>query len=129
MDITKNIRIENQLSKDHRVDALCITGKPNVERTSNNYLIKQVRKRNRQIHQCAILKGGKRKLNQLPYLIFGFRLFDKVQYENKECFIFARRTSGSFELRLLDGTKLYVKKSYKKLKLLEKRQTLLYYLI
>ena len=34
------------------------------------------------------------KLNQAPYLVKGFRLFDKVKYKGQECFIFGRRSSG-----------------------------------
>lgn len=45
--------------------------------------------------------------------------------ENQECFIFGRRSSGSFDIRLLDGTKLSAGVSYKKLKLIEKRKSYL----
>ena len=44
----------------------------------------QVRCQNRQIHKAKILKGGIRKLNQSKYETHGFRLFDKVKYDNKE---------------------------------------------
>jgi len=124
--ITKNIRIENKLPKKHRMDALCITGKPNIEKSDNKYLIKQVRKHNRQIHKSKILKGGKRKLNQSPYLVFNFRLFDKVEYKRQECFIFGRRQRGCFDLRKLDGTKIHANANVKELKLKEKRKTLIY---
>ena len=40
--------------------------------------------------------------------------------------IFGRRKSGQFDLRKLDGTKINASVSYKKLKLLEKRKTLLW---
>ncbi len=123
--ITKNTRITNNLPKEHRVDALCITGNPNVERLDNWYYIKQVRKHNRQIHKANILKGGKKKLNQAPYIVKEFRLFDKVEFEDKECFIFGRRSSGYFDLRTLNGTKIHASASYKKLELLEKQKSLL----
>jgi hypothetical protein len=48
-----------------------------------------------------------------------------VLYEGQECFIFGRRTSGYFDLRKLDGTKVRASAIYKKLKLLEKSTTLL----
>ena len=102
--ITKNNRIKNNLPKEHRIDALCITGNILVERLSYSYYIKQVRKHNRQIHKANIIKGGKKKLNQAPYMVKGFRLFDKIRYEGVECFIFGRRSSGYFDLRKLDGT-------------------------
>ena len=58
--ITKNNRIKNNLPKEHRIDALCITGNISVERLSYSYYIKQVRKHNRQIHKANIIKGGKK---------------------------------------------------------------------
>ena len=68
---------------------------------------------------------GERKLNQAPYLVKGFRLFDKVLYNGIECFIFGRRARGSFDIRMLDGTKVKAGISYKKLVLLEKRKNFL----
>ncbi|MGN0005361.1 MAG: HNH endonuclease, partial [Candidatus Gastranaerophilaceae bacterium] len=49
-------------------------------------------------------------------------LFDKVKYNSQECFIFARRSSGYFDLRRLNGTVISRAVSYKKIKLLEKRK-------
>ncbi|MCK5764092.1 MAG: HNH endonuclease, partial [Clostridiales bacterium] len=64
-------------------------------------------------------------LNQAPYLVKGFRLFDKVLFYNKECFIFGRRTSGYLDLRKLDGIVIHRSAGVKNLKLLEKQKTLL----
>jgi N6-L-threonylcarbamoyladenine synthase len=124
--ITKNTRITNNLPKEHRVDALCITGNPLVKRLQNYYYIKQVRRHNRQIHKANILKGGIKKLNQAPYFVKGFRLFDKVKFERIECFIFGRRSTGYFDLRRLDGTKVHRSASYKKLNILEMNKNLLW---
>ena len=124
--ITKNTRITNKLPKEHRIDALCITGNPIVKKLKTNYCVKQVRKHNRQIHKANILKGGEKKLNQAPYLVKGFRLFDKVKFEDRECFIFGRRNTGYFDLRILNGTKINASASVKKLKLLEVRNSLLW---
>lgn len=118
--ITKNTRIRNRLPKEHRVDALCIAGHPNVRRSVEWFCIKNTRRHNRQIHKVNLLKGGRKKLNQAPYEVQGFRLFDKVRYDGQECFIFGRRSSGYFDLRKMDGTKVSPSASYKKLKLLEK---------
>lgn len=74
---------------------------------------------NRQIHKATILKGGIRKNNQAPYIVKGFRLWDKVRYDGQECFISGRRTSGYFTLKKLDGTVITNSASYKKLQLLE----------
>jgi N6-L-threonylcarbamoyladenine synthase len=124
--ITKNTRIQNNLPKEHRIDALCITGNPQVKRLDYWYYIKQVRRHNRQIHKANILKGGKKKLNQAPYLVKGFRLFDKVKYKGEECFIFGRRSSGYFDLRKLDGTVIHRSANCKDLKLISKEKTLLW---
>jgi len=124
--ITKNTRIQNNLPKEHRIDALCISGNPNVKRLDYWYYIKQVRRHNRQIHKANILKGSKKKLNQAPYLVKGFRLFDKVKYKGEECFIFGRRSSGYFDLRKLDGTVIHRSANCKDLKLISKAKTLLW---
>ncbi|MDR1536782.1 MAG: hypothetical protein LBU32_02080 [Clostridiales bacterium] len=87
---------------------------------------KAVRKRNRQIHKAAINKGGKRKLNQSPKYVHGYQLFDRVQLpDGRKGFIFGRRSSGSFDVRSLDGERLSAGISRKKLKPLEKRKTIL----
>ena len=69
-----------------------------------------------------ILKGGIKKRCQAPYLVKGFRLFDKVKYENRVCFIFGRRQSGYFKLSNLNGVPISHSVSDKKLKLLEKKK-------
>ena len=97
-----------------------LTGPINIKRVDKSYLIKSVRHHNRQIHKSTINKGGVRKLNQAPKYVKGFRLFDKVLYNNKECFIWARRTSGSMLLRLLDGTLIKDGAGYRSIKLLER---------
>jgi N6-L-threonylcarbamoyladenine synthase len=124
--ITKNTRIINNLSKEHRIDALCISGNPTAKQHDYWYCIKQVRKRNRQIHKANIQKGGIKKLNQAPYIVKGFRLFDKVLFEYKECFIFGRRSTGYFDLRTLDGQKIHSSAGVKNLALLEKGRNLLW---
>jgi hypothetical protein len=124
--ITKHRRISNGLDKTHTVDAYCITNNLEATRLDNYYFVKQVRKHNRQIHKANILKGGKKKLNQAPYEIMGFRLFDKVKFEGKECFVFGRRKTGYFDIRTLDGVKVSPSASVKKLELLEVRKSLLW---
>lgn len=125
--ITKNIRIINNLPKEHRIDALCITGNYLAEQSKQWYFIKKVRCHNRQIHKAKTLKGGIRKLNQAQFEVKGFRLFDKVEYNNKEYFVFGRRNTGFFDIRTLDGEKVSKGSiSCKKLSLLERRKTLLY---
>ena len=124
--LTKNTRITNNLPKEHYVDARCISGNPLANPLGFYYYQKKVRCHNRQIHKTNILKGGKRKLNQSPYLVKGFRLFDKVKYKDKEYFVFGRRSSGFFDIRDLQGNKVNKGSiSYKKLKFIESRKTYL----
>lgn len=123
--ITKNIRIKNNLPKDHYIDARCISGNPNAEPLGYYFYQKKVRCHNRQIHKATILKGGKKKLNQASYLVKGFRLFDKVEFEGQICFIFGRRSSGYFDIRKLNGEVISRSVSWKKLKILETRKSLL----
>lgn len=120
--ITKNVRIQNNLPKEHYIDARCISRNPNAETPGYYFYQKKVRCHNRQIHKSNILKGGKKKLNQAPYIVKGFRLFDKVKYNGQECFIFGRRSNGYFDLRKIDGTKISASASYKKISLLQTRK-------
>ena len=123
--ITKNTRIKNKLAKSHHVDALCITGNPNVKMLDCYYYQRKVRNHNRQIHKCKINKGGTRKSNQAPKEVFGYQLFDKVQFKDKEYYITSRRTRGYFKLQTLDKESKPIETSYKNLRLLEKRKTIL----
>ena len=117
------------IDKTHSNDALAIAiglhGFENTKPTAidlidKTYQIKAVRHHNRQLHKMSILKNGIRKLNQLPKYVKGFKLFDKVLYNNTICFIWGRRSSGSFLLRNIDGTKVKDGVGYKHLKLLER---------
>ena len=123
--ITKNIRIENGLTKDHYIDARCISGNPNAISNGDVYYYKKVRCHNRQIYKNTILKGGYRKRNQAVYEVKGFRLYDKVQWKGCKCFIFGRRSTGRMDLRLLDGTHINASVGYKNLKLLKMRSNYL----
>lgn len=114
--ITKHTRIRHGLEKSHATDARCISGHPLASSSDTLWLMRQRRRHNRQIFKFNTLKGGIRKKNQAPYIVKGFRLFDKVLYDGLECFIFGRRTSGSFCIRKFDGTRVNSGISYKKLK-------------
>ena len=123
--LTKNTRIRCGLAKTKTADAFCIAGNLGAKRLGEYLFQKQTRKHNRQIHKMSILNGGIRKRQQAPYEVNGFRLFDKVRLNGQEAFIFARRSSGSFDVRTLTGQKLSAGVSFKKLRLLEKRRTFL----
>ncbi len=121
--ITKNTRIENKLLKTHCVDARCISGNPLAEPLGIYYLQKKIRNHNRQIHKAKILKGGRKKRNQAPYVVKGFRLYDKVLFGKQECFIQGRRKTGFFKLTKLDGTVIHQSAKSADLTLLEIRNT------
>ena len=123
--ITKAKRIEKVLAKEHYNDAYCIAANLDAKILDSYIYQKKVRCHNRQIHKSNFLKGGIKKLNQAPYIVKGYRLFDKVKYQSTECFIFGRRTSGYFDIRKLDGTKVHPSACYKKLELLEARNNYL----
>lgn len=123
--ITKNTRIENGLPKEHYVDARCISGHPSAKPLGTVFYIKKVRCHNRQIHKLKILKKGVRKRNQAEYEVYGFRLYDKVSWKGRICFVFGRRSTGRMDLRLLDGTHVNASVSYKNIKLLRMRSNYL----
>lgn len=104
--ITKNTRIRTGLPKEHYVDARCISGNALAKPLGCYYYYQKVRRNNRQIHKAKISKGGKRKNNQAPFIVKGFRLFDRVKYQRRLYYIFGRRSSGAFDIRTLEGEKV-----------------------
>ena len=121
--ITKSIRIALKLDKSHNNDAFCIAGGNWQERT-DTYFIKFIRECNRSLFKANLLKGGKRKVNTIRQA-FGFHRFDKVLYGKIECFIYALRSSGYFDLRLLTGEKINASVKYTKLRLIENFKTMM----
>ena len=115
--ITKYNRIKYGIEKSHTSDAFVISKNFNAKRIEYQYLKRLVRRHNRQIHKMKILKGGKKKNNQVPFEVFGFRLFDKVLYNNEINFIYGRRKSGNFNIRDFNGENPK-DVSFKKLKLI-----------
>ena len=117
------------LPKSHINDALAIAqGKhgfnvgylPEIAQIDKIYTIRPVRHHNRQLHKATILKGGIRKSNQTEKYVFGYRLFDKVQFNGQDCFIWGRRTSGYFAVKTIDGKVIHNSASFKKLNLVER---------
>lgn len=117
--ITKYRREKYGIQKTHISDARCIAGMMESTPSAETFLIRPVRCHNRATHKAKILKGGIRKRNQAEYMVFGYRLWDKVRYGKDECFIKGRRASGYFSLAKLDGTPVKESVVYKNLKLLE----------
>ena len=71
--------------------------------------------------ECTLMQFSynPEQIHQAPYIVKGYRLWDKVSCNGTECFITGRRTSGYFALKKLDGTVISNSISYKKLRLLE----------
>lgn len=113
--LTKNTRIKYGLSKEHYVDARCISGHPLAEPLGEVYYMKKIRRHNRQIHKCNISKGSIRKRNQAEYLVKGFRRFDRVTAKGREWYIHGRRVKGAFVLKSLNGDTLEITPSKIKL--------------
>lgn len=128
--VTKYVRTELlKLPKSHTNDALAISAGRGghgikTSHTFNHvgklFQICPVRHHNRKLHKNTILRGGIRKRNQATTYVKGFRLYDKVVYNGKECFVWGRRMSGSFLLRQIDYSLVKDGASWKKLKLLER---------
>ena len=87
--LTKHKRIVAGLPKTQCADAFCIAGVLDAKRRGEYLFQKQTRRHNRQIHKLTILKGGVRKRHQAPYLVHGFRLFDKVLCKGKSALFLA----------------------------------------
>lgn len=122
--ITKSVRIENNLPKEHYIDARCISGNPKVNPLDCYIYQKCIRRQNRQIYKNNFSKGGRKKNNQLIGDVFGFELFDTVEYQNKQYFVFGKRKSGFLDIRNLDGEKINNGSiSYKKLKKIKHNST------
>lgn len=117
--ITKLTREKNYIDKSHVNDARCIAGVPMAIACRDIFCTRAIRHHNRQLHKMKFAKGGLRKTNQSPHKVFGFRLWDKVQYKGEVGFISGRRASGSFAVKKFNGTKISDGVSYKKLSFLE----------
>ena len=115
--ITKSTRAKAGLLKEHAIDARCISGNPCACSDGNYFIIRKLRANNRQLHRATILPGGKRRNNQAPREVRGFRLMDSVEYAYRDCFLSGRRMSGKFSVADITGKVLADSASYRKLTL------------
>ena len=115
--ITKYNRIQAGLPKAHHIDAKCITGYSQVPSFDTTVVKTKMRRHNRQLHRATFSKGHVRKAASLPTVMFGFRLYDIVMYNNHRYYIKSRRSTGSFTLVSVEGLK-DTNRTYKKLTLL-----------
>ena len=120
--LTKMRRKEAGIEKSHANDAFVIAGGTGKhERQGVVLRKKQVRKCNRKL-----FKGDRSHIkNTAPRLVKGFARFDKVKFRGVEGFLFGRRSSGYFDLRKLDGTRIHASAKWVELKLLERGGTML----
>lgn len=118
-----------KLPKSHTNDALAIAmgrdgfgieGVTFIPQVNQIYQMRAVRHHNRQLHKAIPKKGGVRRRNQGPKYVQGFRRFDKVLYRGQECFIWGLRTSGYFQLKLINGAKIHGSAKASELVLLER---------
>ena len=116
--LTKSARIALKLGKSHINDAFVIAGGDKQEKLNCSYFVKFIRKCNRSLFKANLLKGGIRKRNTIRQA-FGFRRLDKVLYNGDQCFIYALRSSGYFDLRYLHGEKIGASVKYSLLKRVE----------
>lgn len=114
--ITKYNRIRNKICKSHVSDAFVISKNLESKMLSYYYLVRKTRRHNRQIHKYKITKGGKKRINQAPFEVKGFRLFDRVIYNNRIMFVTSRRISGYFIIYDINYENK-IELSYKKLSL------------
>lgn len=116
--ITKINRELLALPKTHYYDACCIGTVP--EKLS----LQEVYTYHRQVAKCSRIltrrKGKKKKMisNKLPFEVFGFRMWDKVEFNGNIGFISSRRSSGYFKISDIQGKMIKDGFSYKKLILL-----------
>ena len=115
--ITKHIRAKAGLPKEHVIDARCVSGNSCACSDGKYLIIRKLRANNRQLHHATILQGGKRRNNQAPREVRGFRLMDSVEYAYRDCFLSGRRMSGSFSVADITGKVLADSVRYKKLTL------------
>ena len=101
--ITKHIRTNVGLPKEHVIDARCISGNSNAISDGRYRIIRKLCANNRQLHKAFILKGGIRKNNQAPREVHGYRLMDSLVYAERPCFVNGRRLSGYFSLSDISG--------------------------
>ena len=101
--ITKNTRIENNLPKEHFIDARCISGNPKVKPLNKYYSMVKLQRHIRSLHVTVPKKGGVRKSQKSPYEINGIQRNDVVLYAGQQFFVASRQTKGPLTLRTMTG--------------------------
>ena len=120
--ITKNTRITNNLPKEHRIDAFCITGDIEAERLQNYYMIKQVRKKKRSLHEATARRGRKqpnisskrneKNTKQIMHKGIRWCMWDKVKIEDQIGFI-SGFAGNMVYVQDIEGNYIQVSSKYK----------------
>ena len=102
--VTKHIRIENGISKNHCSDAFCISRNVKAVRSCSYLKCRSLSRHTRALHVCNPKKGGVRRSAVASHWIGKSRLqrFDSVDWNGVKCFIFGS-TNGRPILRDIDG--------------------------
>ena len=116
--MTKCRRIQYGAGKSHTDDARMISRRFAAKPIGECWVMRQVRRHNRQLHKANKLKGGRLKRNQAPWKVKGFKLFDVVRWQGEECYVSGRRSSGFFSLRDAEGKTVSASTNCKKLRFL-----------
>jgi hypothetical protein len=124
--ITRFNRNKYNISKSHANDAYVIAKNFNAEPLDYYFKGIQIRRHNRKIHKDKIYKGGVLKKNQAEHFVFGFGLMDRVVYKGIECFIHARRTTGYFELRNIDMSRVHDSAPVRDIRLIRHERNIIY---
>jgi hypothetical protein len=118
--ITKVNRHALDLPKSHRNDAFVIAGGSHHNRALTAYLGVFVRRQNRKLY-----KGDRSHIRNTIPGAFGFKRGDRVRLPDGTIgFIYGLRSSGYFDVRCLDGTKLHASAKAATLHKLETARTL-----
>ena len=125
--VTNHERNSHGLEKRHFIDARVISGNATAKGDGVLWHVVARRSHNRKIHKDTILKKGVRKANQAARKVAGYGLNDKVMYAGQLCYIHGRRSSGYFDIRRLDGTRVHAGIHYRHLTLVERANTNLIY--
>ena len=123
--VTNWNRSNLKLEKTHAVDARVISRHGDARPSDVLCRMRKTRCHNRKIHKDTILKGGIRKANQAPRKVAGFALNDFIRYKGQICCIHGRRSSGYFDIRKPDGTRVHAGIHYRHLTLVERASNLI----
>lgn len=119
--ITAYVRNQNNLSKEHYIDARIIA---ESWKLFNDFIYysKKVRRHNRKLHDEKFRKGGKRRSVRLPYKVLNYQSYDIVLYNDKDfhnavCCITSRESKGYFTFKPFNNLTIkYIRRTYKHIK-------------